>query len=308
MIRIGRKECVNTERATRKEWLDTNGIGGYASSTVINCHTRKYHGLLVAALKKPKGRFVLLSKVETSLLHDDLEFALSTNKYPGVYHPTGHQFFDGFEQGLHPSVTYRIGDMLLRKSILMVYGENTVLLSYELLEGRVSPTLRIRPMLAYRDVHRLTQENMFLRPRTYPEKNGRKIQPYDGMPPLYMGTNRSSEFYAGPKWHLNVEYLQERERGFKYQEDLFCPGVFDVPLKKGKPVIFAASTDPISNLERVRKKEVERREQEFSRSRTVASTPAGSSIIPTSSSSVTPRTRLRSSPGITGSESGGVTP
>ncbi|GAB7024448.1 amylo-alpha-1,6-glucosidase [Salidesulfovibrio brasiliensis] len=267
MIRIGRKECVNTERATRKEWLDTNGIGGYASSTVINCHTRKYHGLLVAALKKPKGRFVLLSKVETSLLHDDLEFALSTNKYPGVYHPTGHQFFDGFEQGLHPSVTYRIGDMLLRKSILMVYGENTVLLSYELLEGRVSPTLRIRPMLAYRDVHRLTQENMFLRPRTYPEKNGRKIQPYDGMPPLYMGTNRSSEFYAGPKWHLNVEYLQERERGFKYQEDLFCPGVFDVPLKKGKPVIFAASTDPISNLERVRKKEVERREQEFSRSR-----------------------------------------
>ena len=263
MIRIPRDECINTELATRKEWLDTNGLGGYASSTAINCHTRKYHGLLVAALKEPRGRFVLLSKLETSLLHGGKEFQLSTNKYPGVYHPTGHQFVECFEQGLNPAVTYRIGDVLIRESILMVHGQNTVLVCYEIVEGNVLPTLRLRPLLAFRDVHTLTRENMFLRPKSYPEKNGRKIQPYEGMPPLYMATNRTSEFFPGPKWAYNVEYLTERARGFDYQEDLFSPGVFELPLQKGKPVIFAASVEKTGNLERLRKKEIERRETLF---------------------------------------------
>lgn len=263
MIRIPRDECVNTEPATRKEWLDTNGLGGYASSTIINCHTRKYHGLLVAALKEPRGKFVLLSKLETSLISNDMEFPLCTNKYPGVYHPTGHQFADGFEQGLFPAITYRIGDVVIRKSMMMVHGENTVLLHYELLEGKVKPTLRIRPLLAFRDIHSLTKENMFLRPKAYPEKNGCKIQPYEGLPPLYMGTNRTSEFHPGPKWTLNHEYLIERDRGFDYQEDLFSPGVFEVTLQKGKPVIFAASVEKLGNLEKLRKGEIDRREAAF---------------------------------------------
>lgn len=263
MVLFKREECVNTETATRKEWLDTNGIGGYASSTILNCHTRKYHGLLVASLKEPRGRFVLLSKVESSLVHGDLEFNLSTNKYPGVYHPTGHQFVEEFEQELFPSVTYTIGDALIKKTIMMVHGQNTVLVCYELLEGKVKPMLRLRPILAYRDIHSLTSENMFLHPKSYPERNGRKIQPYDGMPPLYVGTNRTSDFHPGPKWLRNMEYLEERNRGFDYQEDLFCPGMFETLLQKGKPVIFAASTAPLGNLERARKKEVQRREAAF---------------------------------------------
>ena len=263
MLHISRDDCVNTETATRKEWIDVNGLGGYASSTVINCHTRKYHGLLVAALKEPRGRFVLVSKLETSVLANDREFLLSSNKYPGVYHPTGHRFVESFDQGLYPSTTYRIGDALIRKSFLMPHGKNTVLVCFELLEGRVKPALRLRPLLAYRDIHTLTRENLFLRPKSYPEKNGRKIQPYEGMPPLYMGTNRASEFFPGPKWIYNVEYLMERARGFDYQEDLFCPGMFETRLEKGKPVIFAASVEPLGNLERQRKKEVARREAEF---------------------------------------------
>lgn len=263
MLRIPRDECVNTETATRKEWIDTNGLGGYASSTIINCHTRKYHGLLVAALKEPRGRFVLLSKLETSVIADGKEFLLSSNKYPGVYHPTGHQFVDHFELGLYPATTYRIGDALIRKSFLMIHGQNTVLVCYELLEGKVKPALRLRPLLACRDVHKLTRENMFLRPKSYPEKNGRKIQPYEGLPPLHMATNRKSEFFPGPKWVYSVEYLMERARGFDYQEDLFCPGMFETTLEKGKPVIFAASVEPTGNLERLRKKEIQRRETLF---------------------------------------------
>jgi predicted glycogen debranching enzyme len=264
---IPRDECVNTETATRKEWLDTNGIGGYASSTIINCHTRKYHGLLVASLAQPRGRFVLLSKVETSLLEEGKEFLLSTNKYPGVYSPTGHQFVESFEQGLYPAITYRIGDVVVRKTMMMIHGENTVLLCYEMLEGKVSPTLRIRPLLAYRDIHALTHENMFLRPKTFPERNGCVIEPYEGMPPLHMGTNRLSEFFPGPRWTRNVEYLIERNRGFDYQEDLFCPGMFETQLSKGKPVVFAASVAPLGNLERKRKAETARREKLFELSR-----------------------------------------
>ena len=263
MKRISRDECVNTETATRKEWLDTNGIGGYSSSTIINCHTRKYHGLLVANLKEPRGRFVLLSKVEASLVSEDKEFLLSTNKFPGVYHPTGHQFVEQFDQGLCPSITYRIGDVVIRKSMMMVYGRNTVLLCYELLEGKVKPYLRIRPLLAFRDIHSLTRENMFLRHKAYPAKNGCKIQPYEGMPPIHMATNRASEFHPGPKWVRNVEYLNERDRGFDYQEDLFCPGMFETRLQKGKPVIFAASVDRLGNLEHMRKVEKKRRETSF---------------------------------------------
>jgi predicted glycogen debranching enzyme len=267
MIRISRDECINTETATRKEWLDTNGIGGYASSTIINCHTRKYHGLLVAALTKPKGRFVLLSKVETSLVSDDREFILSTNKYPGVFHPTGHQFVDSFEQGIFPAITYCIGDVVIKKTMMTVHGENTVLMCYEMLEGKISPIMRIRPLLAYRDIHALTRENMFLRPKCFVEKNGCVIEPYEGMPPLHMGTNRTSEFFPGPKWSSNVEYIIERNRGFDYQEDLFCPGMFETRLHKGKPVIFAASVEPLGNLEHKRKGEVARREALFEASK-----------------------------------------
>lgn len=267
MRKVQREDCINTEAAQRREWLDTNGLGGYASSTVINCHTRKYHGMLVAALREPRGSFVLLSKVEASLMHGEKEFLLSTNKYPGVYHPTGHQFFDGFEQGLTPSATYRIGDTVVRKSTMMVHGENTVLICYELLEGSISPTLRLRPLLAYRDIHALAHENMHLRPKTFAVRNGRKIDPYEGMPPLYMTLNRSNEFFPGPKWYNSLEYLKERSRGFDYHEDLFCPGVFEVVLKKGNPVVFAASTEEVKNPERRRKAELARREEEYSRCR-----------------------------------------
>lgn len=263
MRQFDRADCVNTQAALRKEWLDTNGAGGYASSTIVNCHTRKYHGLLVASLRRPRGSFVLLSKLETSLVHDGREFFLSTNKYPGVFHPTGHQFMQSFEQGLWPSCVYHVGDAIVRKSVLMVQGENTVLVHYELLGGSVEPTLRIRPLLAFRDIHSLTRCNMHLRQKCYPEKNGCKIEPYEGMPPLYMGCSRQTHFYPGPKWFRNFEYLKERSRGFDYQEDLFCPGMFEVQLRKGKPVIFAASIDPLGNLERKRKAEISRREKAF---------------------------------------------
>ncbi|XPV77814.1 MAG: amylo-alpha-1,6-glucosidase [Desulfovibrio sp.] len=256
---------MNPEAALRREWLDTNGIGGYASSTIINCHTRKYHGLLVAALKEPRGKHVLLSKLETSIVSQKDEIYLSTNKYPNVFHPTGHKFIQEFSLGTYPSITYQFGEHIIRESIHMIHGENTVFIRYELLSTTPQITMRTRPLLAFRGVHKLIRENMHLQPRTYFEKNGFKIAPYDGMPPLYMVTNRMSHFYSAPEWHFNVEYLKEATRGFEYQEDLFSPGTLEFTLRHNFPVIIAASTQPQhpTQLEKKRKCEEERRKRSF---------------------------------------------
>lgn len=260
-----RQRCANPESALRHEWLETNGLGGYASSTIIDCHTRKYHGLLVAALDQPRGRFNLLSKVEASLMVEGRELSLCTNKYPGVFHPTGHQYIDRFEQTLAPTVTYRVGTHVLRKTTVMPKGENTVLIRYELLEGHRRLHLRLKPLLAYRDMHAVIRQNMHLRVRTFPEPNGFKIQPYDGMPPLYMATSKRSTFHPGPDWFYRLEYLKERRRGYDYQEDLFCPGLFEVDIRVGDSVVLAASTTPHNSrqLAAAFKAEMARRTQEW---------------------------------------------
>ncbi len=262
---IPKEECINTESALRREWLETNGLGGYASSTIINCHTRKYHGYLVAALDNPKGRHVLLSKIEGAIHTDREDFHLSTNKFPGVFHPTGHKYVEQFEYGLYPAITFRIADVLLKKSIVMIYGENTVMVRYRLVESEGPVVLHLKPLLAYRPMHELMRENMHIQIKTYTKKNGFKIEPYQGMPPLYFYTNRQCMFYPGPEWNFSLEYLKERRRGYPYQEDLFAPGLFEVTLKKGHDVILCASTGPkqSQNLEKIYKAEKERREKAF---------------------------------------------
>ncbi|MFH1944137.1 MAG: amylo-alpha-1,6-glucosidase [Acidobacteriota bacterium] len=264
-ITIGKDVCINTEQALRREWLDTNGLGGYASSTIIDCHTRKYHGLLVASLPGPHERTVLLSKMEASIHLDRQTFRLSTNKYPGVFYPTGHKYIERFEYALYPKTTYRIGDILFEKSLVLVRGRNTVLLRYHFLESTLPVLMRIKPLLAYRDFHALQKENMFIQVKTYFEKNGFKIEPYQGMPPLTCVSSKKTQFYPSPEWYYSVEYHKERRRGYPYQEDLFSPGIFEVTLSQGEDIFFGASVDTISgtSLEKMFNEETDRRSREF---------------------------------------------
>lgn len=242
-ITFSRDQCLNLETSLKQEWLDTNGLGGYASSTILNCHTRKYHGLLVAALQKPAGRYVLLSKLELSLQAGENEFHLSTNKYPGVYYPTGHKYVESFEYELIPVTTYGIGDIRLRQSIMMVRGENTVLVKLELLDSRNPVILTARPLLAYRGLHNLMRQNMYLHGQTLHSGKRHTIEPYDEMPPLHLDWSAPAVFHPGPYWCNNVEYLKELSRGYDYQEDLFCPGVFQRELHAGDSLVFRASVD-----------------------------------------------------------------
>jgi len=221
--------------------------------------------LLILPLKK-YGLFNLLSKLEVSVVIGNKESALSTNKFPNVFHPTGHSYIESFEMEHYPVTNYSLGDVKIRKSILMPKGGDSVLIKYDLVEGSKAFTLKASPFLAYRGIHSLTRENIDIRPRTYLEKNGAKIDPYKGLPPLYIQTSAKSIFYPAPTWCKNFEYLKERTRGYSYQEDLFTPGVFEVKLKKGSSVIFRAGiTAAKGKIEREAEEEVERIEEEAKR-------------------------------------------
>jgi predicted glycogen debranching enzyme len=244
---IKSEQCQSVREALQQEWLDTNGMGGYSSSTILNCHTRKYHGLLVLNLLHPEGRFVLLSKVEDSLLAGDKEFFLSSHKYPGTFFPASGQYLYEFRQDLYPHFIYRMGDITLHKRILLVRDTQTVLIRYDLSGADFPVTLRIKPLLAYRGFHELAHENSFLRPELdfKSVRNGFRIAPYQNMPALFLQSSRSIETQPLPLWYRNFEYEAEAARGFACQEDLFHPARFETPLEPGETVILAAGLEPL---------------------------------------------------------------
>lgn len=231
------------EAALEMEWLETNGLGGYASSTLLNCHTRKYHGLLVANLELPPGRHVLLSKVEDSLQAADQEIFLSCHQYPGVFFPAEFPL-KAYEWDGYPRFLYEKGDFQVRKGILLVSGENRVLIRYDVDRCPPGTVLRLKPFLAFRNYHGLTEENAFLNGETRDGKNGFSIQPYPDLPALFIQSSVKCSFTASPMWYRHFEYLVEARRGYDWREDLFLPGMLEVPVKAGSTVILTAALAP----------------------------------------------------------------
>ncbi|MEI6564245.1 MAG: amylo-alpha-1,6-glucosidase [bacterium] len=245
---ISKETCQTLDAALRHEWLETNGIGGYASSTILNCNTRKYHGLLVAGLDRPAGRFTLLSKFEDFIVTAAREIPLSCNQYPGVMHPDGHFQLSEFRMEEGPVFVYEAPGIKLRKRILMRQGENTVLLEYHLEHAETPVTLRLLPMFAFRRHHELKHEDTCIRKVTLPVPGGFSLHPYEGLPTIFIQTNPPPAFREQPDWYRNLEYLMEAERGYDYHEDCFCPGRLEVSLPVGGSVIISASLQSQQNL------------------------------------------------------------
>ena len=263
MIRIDCKE--SDPRKIDREWLETDGRGGYASSTLGGCHTRRYHGLLVANLTAPEGRHVLLSKLEDSLLVEGEEHFFTSHRYPGVLFPPGPSLLQEFILDILPRFTYRAGGICLQKSVLLVRDRGILLIRYDLDRSPKKGLLRLKPFLAYRGYHGLAHANPYLRSHTEGIAKGFTIEPYAGMPPLFIWTSASSRFTPSPLWYERFEYTEERERGFDWEEDLFLPGIIEVPVKKGGTVILAVSCessgeDPVALWET----EISRRQEELS--------------------------------------------
>jgi predicted glycogen debranching enzyme len=224
--------------------LETNGLGGYASSSIHNCNTRKYHGLLVASLAQPAGRFTLLSKYEDSLVTSTGEVQLSCNCYPAVMYPDGHRNLTEFRLEAGPVFRYEAQGVVLQKRILMVQNENTVLVEYQLEQATGPVTLRLKPFLAYRRHHELKQADSFIHTLPAVLPNGISIHPYDGLPPLFIQTNLTPVFTSQPAWYRNLEYFIEAQRGYDYHEDCFCPGTLELTLPlHGRVIVSASLTD-----------------------------------------------------------------
>ncbi|MEI8139800.1 MAG: amylo-alpha-1,6-glucosidase [bacterium] len=238
---IPKEKCQELHTSLRSEWLETNGNGGYASSTIHNCNTRKYHGLLVAGLANPAGRFTLLSKYEDSIITATGEYPLSSNCYPGVMHPDGHRYLTEFRLEEGPVFRYQFEGMVIQKRLLMVQGENTVLVEYQLEQSQVPVRLRLKPLLAFRRHHELKQEDTLIHTQSAEAPDGFSIHPYDGLPPLYIQASQPPRFEAQPVWYRNLEYFMEAERGYDYHEDCFCPGTLELTLPPQGRVIVSAS-------------------------------------------------------------------
>ena len=231
MIRFDAAECGDLESAVTREWLLTNGIGGYASSSIIGLNTRRYHGLLVAAMHPPVGRVVLLSKMEETVVVDGRRYELSANRYPGATHPHGFEFQQEFRLDPGPVFTYLAGGVVIEKTVSMVRGENTTLIRYQ---ASGACTLELRPLIAFRDYHSTSHRNGGLNGHLAQSAGAVSIQPYPDSPALHLFHNADAIEAAGV-WYNNFVYERETERGLDDREDLYCPMVMMFELSTGKP-------------------------------------------------------------------------
>jgi predicted glycogen debranching enzyme len=224
------------------EWLETNGLGGYASSTPSGLNTRRYHGLLVAATKPPVGRMVLLSKLDERLRIAGAWQDLATNQYPGALHPRGDAHLASFSRAVFPVSEFVVAGVRLRKTVAAIHGENTTVILYELLESPSDVVLELRPFIAGRDDHALVHANDAIHRHARFDDGVFALQPYDGVPLLFLGVPGCT-FHAAPDWYYRFEYAIEMERGLDAHEDLFTPGTIARTLSPGARLAVIASVD-----------------------------------------------------------------
>jgi predicted glycogen debranching enzyme len=230
------------DAASSREWLEANGLGGWASGTISGCHTRRYHGLLVAATRPPLARMVLLSKLAETIATGDRRLELDTNRYPGAVSPRGHLHLASFSLDPMPVFVYEAEGIRLKKTIAAIHGENTTVILYEVLTAPGEFTLELRPLIAYRDAHALQQANGSIRFANASFKDGVfRAAPYEGAPELFLQADGAS-FSANPDWYFRFEYAKEVERGLDAHEDLFCHGAFSRTLGEGDRFGVIAST------------------------------------------------------------------
>ena len=247
-LEFNKAELVNLEYSLFREILLTNRAGGYVNTTIVGCNTRKYHGLLVVPIKNfGNQKHILLQSLQESLIQHEKVFNLGIASYGDVYEPRGHKYIVDFEMNYTSTILYRVGGMLFSKTIMFLRESEEVLIKYTLLEAHSPTTLRLKPFLAFRNIHSLTKENNDANTKYVNADNGVAFNMYNGFPTLHLQLNKKNEWIASPDWYKNVFYSEEARRGFECREDLFVPGYFEVPIKKGESIIFSASTKEVKS-------------------------------------------------------------
>lgn len=229
-MEFGKESWRSYETGITKEWLLTNGIGGFAASTVTGINTRRYHGLLVAALNPPAERHLVLSKIDESLQLDGREYELYSHEAGGcVKNNFIHQ--QRFELDPLPVFTYSIEDAFIEKTICMVYGENTTVIRYRIINGSSEARLRLTPLVNFRDYHH-TSSRWHMQFARVSSGNKVEIKPYGLDLNISLICNEANFCAADDSWFENMNYALERERGLDSTEDHYIPGSFEVSAGK----------------------------------------------------------------------------
>jgi len=238
-------------KAIQYEWLETNGLGGWASSTVIGCNSRRYHGLLVAAVVPPAERMALVSKLDETIIisqpdqSDLTRYELGVNNYGGVIQPHGNQHQTSFKRDLFPQFTYEAGGVELRKTIAMVQGENTTLVIYDVIKATAPFTLELLPLVSVRGYHSLVRANNAVRHDANFADHIFRTKVYDGTPDIFIKVP-GADYDHNPNWYFHFNYDMEKYRGLDFVEDLFAYGNFSVSLKEGDSLGIIISTEDLS--------------------------------------------------------------
>ncbi|MEI6950080.1 amylo-alpha-1,6-glucosidase [Paraflavisolibacter sp. H34] len=261
MIQLNLEPQLSFDNLNKNEWLETNGLGGWASSCLTGCNTRRYHGLLVAAPQYLANRMMLVSKLDETIVTGDRRIGLGTNDYGTVISPQGHWHLKTFSRDLYPSFLYEAEGIELRKSLLMVHGANTTVLKYEVEKAPQSFTLEFAPLLAVRDCHKLTEANGQASQEAVFENGQLYTQLYEGTPGIFIKL-ANGRYEHNPLWYYRFNYHEEQCRGLECNEDLLNPGTLSLEAREGDTIYVILSTDDQAGADAATlfAREVERRQ------------------------------------------------
>ena len=241
LLKFNKAELVNLSYSLKREIICANKTGAYCNTSIVTCNTRRYHGLLAVTLDRFGGdRFLLLSSLDESLIVNGKQFNLGIHCYGDIYEPRGHKYVVDFAADPVPQITFKIGSIVFRKSLLLCPDRDQLYIKYELLEAPDAATVQIRPMLAFRNIHALTQANDVADGTAKPASNGAAFRLYEAFPDLFIQFSKAVKFNSDPVWYYGITYSDEYRRGFDCKEDLLSPGVFSVNMKAGESVYLSA--------------------------------------------------------------------
>ena len=242
-LKFNKSELVNLSYSLKREIICANKTGAYCNTSIVTCNTRRYHGLLAVPVDAFGGKkHLLLSSLDESLILNGKRFNLGIHCYGSVYEPRGHKYIIDFEADPVPKITYRVGEIVFTKSILLVPDSDQVMIRFELVNAPAKVKLLLTPFLAFRDIHALTDENPNARTEGWEIPNGIAFNLYDGFPDLNMQFNtKDVSFETAPCWYKGITYSDEYRRGFACKEDLYVPGHFETEMKPGDAIVFSAS-------------------------------------------------------------------
>ncbi|MDI1243747.1 MAG: amylo-alpha-1,6-glucosidase [bacterium] len=263
MINFDSQICNDFPAASGREWLETNGIGGFASGTIAGSNSRRYHGILTAATKPPLGRLTLVSKIEETVTIASESFELSSNQYPGSVNPTGFRYLVSFKLDPFPIWTFAVGGVEIEKRVFMVHGRNATVVTYKIIYKsggkRQAASMTLRPLLSFVDYHHLQHQTTDFNGEISQSGGMIRMRPFADMPSLYAAHNGVQVEPTG-YWYNNFEYAIEKERGFDFREDLFQPFEIAFDLNKPASVILATENDvSASDVPNLEKQEIKRR-------------------------------------------------